>query len=699
MSSPNQITGKTRIANGFVHTDGKFILDGEDNRITFRGTNLGGWLQQEGWMSPLGGGGINKNYFGSVSASSQYGNNSADLAIEEVDNNGIITGNLNTYWQSGDIQGNKNIEFKIAFNRGRTFSSIILETGPINTTEYLRGCFLQVSDDNVTWHGVTNITIDESKSADGIIKISFGEQTARYISIKPENTGPDAVYWTIADLNVCVSDEFTIRNNLIRRFGEAGANQLYAAFQNNWITDQDIQNIAAMNMNFVRVPVYWMDFALSDGTIRTDAASGFQKLDWVISQCSANNIYVLIDMHGAPGGANGWASSGQAGPIPTELFAGNSNVVAWNRQLLINIWEEIAARYKDNTTVGAYGLLNEPVLGFPETTNQLDLKYGLLDNLYNAVRAIDENHIVVFEEFGDWNIAENRPERAGWENYMFEKHPYDMDNGNNWWSQQNLVNTQVSTLSAVQNSWDIPLLVGEFCLYSFVDLWDSFLSQLNQNSISWCNWTYKVSGTMFESGGGNWGYYNTFTGNTPDILHDSFNAILRNWTDVATISRFATNSGFINAVSKRADGSVSPNIEILDISESTATASNYSPCPEDDIQNIFDGSSETRWATGVPQTAGMWLQVDLGGQMEFDIINLDAGNWTDYPKRYKVSVSKDGVNFSDIDINTSDIGFGQKIVIVASETQNVQHIKISLLDGKPDWWSVAIFQLMKRVDV
>jgi hypothetical protein len=279
---------------------------------------------------------------------------------------------------------------------------------------------------------------------------------------------------------------------------------------------------------------------------------------------------------------------------------------------------------------------------------------------------------------------------------MFEKHPYDMDNGNNWWSQQNLVNAQVATLSAVQNSWNIPLLVGEFCLYSFVDLWDSFLSQLNQNSISWCNWTYKVNGTIYESGGGNWGYYNTFAGNIPDILHDSYNSILQKWTDVKTIERFAANIGLINTVSKRADGSVSPNVETLDISGATATASNYSPYPEDDIQNIFDGNSETRWTTGVPQTTGMWLQVDLGTQITFDMINLDAGNWTDYPNKYKVSISNDGINFSDVAINTSDVGFGQKIVIVASETQIARYIKITLLDSKSSWWSVAILQLMKN---
>jgi hypothetical protein len=49
-----------------------------------------------------------------------------------------------------------------------------------------------------------------------------------------------------------------------------------------------------------------------------------------------------------------------------------------------------------------------------------------------------------------------------------------------------------------------------------------------------------------------------------------------------------------------------------------------------------------------------------------------------------------------IEIDTSNIGFGQKIVIVASVTQNARYIRITLLEGKADWWSVAIFHLMKR---
>ncbi len=39
-----------------LHTSGKYIYNEENEQITLRGTNLGGWLVQEGWMTPLGSG-------------------------------------------------------------------------------------------------------------------------------------------------------------------------------------------------------------------------------------------------------------------------------------------------------------------------------------------------------------------------------------------------------------------------------------------------------------------------------------------------------------------------------------------------------------------------------------------------------------------------------------------------------------------
>ena len=39
-----------------LHTSGKYIYNEENEQITLCGTNLGGWLMQEGWMTPLGSG-------------------------------------------------------------------------------------------------------------------------------------------------------------------------------------------------------------------------------------------------------------------------------------------------------------------------------------------------------------------------------------------------------------------------------------------------------------------------------------------------------------------------------------------------------------------------------------------------------------------------------------------------------------------
>ena len=104
-----------------------------------------------------------------------------------------------------------------------------------------------------------------------------------------------------------------------------------------------------------------------------------------------------------------------------------------------------------------------------------------------------------------------------------------MPNYLSWDAQKSLANSTVSTMSQIQDQWNVPLIVGEFCLYYFSDVWDDFLSDLNENSISWTNWNYKVRGTIYESGGGNWGYYNTWDGEDPDLMHDSAEEIEAIW--------------------------------------------------------------------------------------------------------------------------------------------------------------------------
>lgn len=61
-----------------------------------------------------------------------------------------------------------------------------------------------------------------------------------------------------------------------------------------------------------------------------------------------------------------------------------------------------------------------------------------------------------------------------------------------------------------------------------------------------------------------------------------------------------------------------------------------------DTKNAIDGNKNSRWATGTSQVPGMWLQIDLGSDVQVQKIVLDAtGSNSDAPAAYKVFVSSD----------------------------------------------------------
>ena len=82
--------------------------------------------------------------------------------------------------------------------------------------------------------------------------------------------------------------------------------------------------------------------------------SGFKHLDRAIDICAQNGIYTVIDMHTAPGGQNGgWHCDSGIHLAKFWEHKGFQDSLVW-------LWEEIAKRYKNNTWVAGYNLLNEP---------------------------------------------------------------------------------------------------------------------------------------------------------------------------------------------------------------------------------------------------------------------------------------------------------------------------------------------------
>jgi PAS domain S-box-containing protein len=324
-------------------------------------------------------------------------------------------------------------------------------------------------------------------------------------------------------------DNYSVLQTLDHRFGVAAEQALLKTYQANWITTNDLDNIKALGMNYVRLPFWWANVETLDGTWRADA---FDQLDWLVTNAWKRGLYTLIDLHGVPGGQSTSQDTGQE----------NRNQY-WSNPVLQNqtaeIWTRVAAHYRDNPAVMGYDLMNEPI-GAP---TQAAL-WAAYDRLYRTVRAVDPAHIVLME--GAWHGTgmDGRtlnwqwdvlppPAQFGWTNVVYEMHAYPGGGG----SAANEVNKQVNDFQS-HLAWNVPALIGEFNWEDNTPSdWKYGTQQFNQNNLSWAHWSYKATaGAMPNS----WGIYDPF-GNwppVPNIRNDSWSTISNDWAQWQTGTAF-----------------------------------------------------------------------------------------------------------------------------------------------------------------
>jgi endoglucanase len=253
--------------------------------------------------------------------------------------------------------------------------------------------------------------------------------------------------------------------------GEDAARRFWKTYRDNYITLEDIRFIKRSGFNSVRVPFNYRLFVTDDEPQRLEGP-GYELLDRVIGWCKQEGLFVILDMHAAPGGQTGDNIDDSWGfPFLFES--------AESQELTVKIWQKIAARYKNETTVLGYDLLNEPIPHF------FDMAYfnPKLEPLYRkitaGIRQVDDNHIIIlggaqwdtnFKVFGapfDKKLA-----------YTF--HRYWMD------VKQDTIQEFVD----FGNKYNVPLWMSESG--ENTDEWiASFRTLLERNGIGWCFWPYK----------------------------------------------------------------------------------------------------------------------------------------------------------------------------------------------------------------
>ena len=341
--------------------------------------------------------------------------------------------------------------------------------------------------------------------------------------------------WFIMEKWMCpldsgsLPDTYSAITNLDSRFGVATEQSLIHAYQTNWITTGDLNNITNAGYNCVRMPVWWGNFySITNTTSSGWRPDAFDVLDWLVTNCASRGIYVIIDMHGVVGGQGTSDDTGWQNQNAYWTSSLDQSQTAY-------MWRQIAAHYKSNPAVAGYDLINEP-----DGTSSITDVWPAYTNLYTAIRAVDLNHIIIVEgTFGSWNWGMlPNPSVYGWTNIIYSMHEYQW-NG----AVAQIESGADNQVADFQNhlSWNVPDYVGEWNNMGMgAACYKYSINAYNNAGISWSMWAYKATHGLVPDG---WGWYDpTYWPPTPNLQSDSAATIVDDWQQWRTTTSFGLNS-------------------------------------------------------------------------------------------------------------------------------------------------------------
>jgi endoglucanase len=162
--------------------------------------------------------------------------------------------------------------------------------------------------------------------------------------------------------------------------GPIEAEDFWTKWRETYITKADIDLIKAMGFNSVRVPIHWEFFQAN--------YQGFVLLDKLVEWARKDGIYIIIDMHCAPGGQTGTNIDDSYGYpwLYTSKYA---------QAALNGDWQRIADHYRNEPMILGYDLLNEPIPDFPALQRYNKDLEPMYKTLAAVIRAVDRNHILI----------------------------------------------------------------------------------------------------------------------------------------------------------------------------------------------------------------------------------------------------------------------------------------------------------------
>jgi hypothetical protein len=254
--------------------------------------------------------------------------------------------------------------------------------------------------------------------------------------------------------------------------GPYEAEKFWQEYVKSYITHADIRYLQGIGVNSIRLPFNYRLFTAENYLGCNTTKKAFAIMDSLIQWCKKENIYVLLDMHCAPGGQTGDNIDDSYGyPF---LFESPEA-----QELAISIWKQIAAHYANEPIVMGYDLLNEPIPHFYDTAYFNPKLEPLYKRMVAAIRAVDKKHIL-FLGGAQWDSNFDIFEKPFDNNLVYTFHKY-------WTAPTKQV---VQSYIDFSNRWNVPIYCGE--TGENTDEWiHRFRQMLDSNAIGWHFWPYK----------------------------------------------------------------------------------------------------------------------------------------------------------------------------------------------------------------
>jgi endoglucanase len=96
-----------------------------------------------------------------------------------------------------------------------------------------------------------------------------------------------------------------INEALVELIGPEETRLFWQKYQDTYITAGDIHFLKTAGINSIRIPFNYRLFTNENYCGQNNPNRGFELLDRVIGWCKKEGLYVILDMHCAPGGQTG----------------------------------------------------------------------------------------------------------------------------------------------------------------------------------------------------------------------------------------------------------------------------------------------------------------------------------------------------------------------------------------------------------